>query len=82
MNTRETTITIIGIIIIAILSFLAGTKYDKSKNNQLQYQIRLKVSYDVNIKDSIAIFDGSRYVGTVPLTYGEPFAELILKDNE
>ncbi len=46
------------------------------------YQIKLKMSYDTAVKDSITLFDGNRKVGTVSLTWGEPFAELILSDNE
>lgn len=82
MNKKEITVTVIGIIMVAVLMFLAGIKYSEAKNAQLQYQIKLKVSYSPNVKDSIIVFDGRRKVGTVALTYGEPFAELILSDNE
>ena len=82
MTKRETTITIIGIILIAISMFVAGLKYSEAKNAQLRYQIKLKVSYSPKVQDSIKVYDGKRYVGTVALTYGAPFAELILSDNE
>lgn len=82
MHKQETVVAVIGILIVAALSFIAGTKYETAKNNQLEYQIKLKVSFNINTKDSIIVFDGKRKIGTVPLTYGEPFAELILSDNE
>ena len=73
---------IFGFIAVSILMFLAGTFYDAAINQQLPYQIKLKVSYDANVADSVTLFDGKRKVGTVALTYGEPFAEMILADNE
>lgn len=82
MTKKETAVTIIGIIIISVLMFFAGTRYTEAKNRQLDYQIKLKVSYSAAVSDSITLYDGNRKVGTVPLTYGEPFAELILSDNE
>ena len=82
MNTKEKVIALLGIVTVCTLCFFAGTKYDMAVNGQLKYSIKLKVSYDLNVKDSITLFDGYRKVGTVPLTYGEPFAELILSDNE
>lgn len=81
MDKKDLIITVIGIVIIASLAFISGMKYESVKNNQLQYQVKLKVSFDINAKDSIILFDGKRKVGTVPLTYGEPYAELILSDN-
>jgi hypothetical protein len=81
MDKKDTLVSVIGIVITAVLMFIAGTKYETAINKQLQYQVKLKVSFDANVKDSIIVFDGKRKVGTVPLTYGEPYAELILSDN-
>jgi hypothetical protein len=75
-------ILVLGFVLIAAIMFFAGTKYSQAKNSQLDYQIKLKVSYSPAISDSITLFDGLRKVGTVQLNYGEPFAELILSDNE
>lgn len=82
MDRKDTLIAVIGILSTAVIMFIIGTKYETAKNNQLEYQIKLKVSFNINTKDSIIVFDGKRKIGTVPLTYGEPFAELILSDNE
>jgi len=83
MKQKEAIVVIsICILIVCALTFWAGTLYTAAKNAQLQYQIKIKVSYSPKVQDSIIVKDGSRYVGTVPLTYGEPFAELILTDNE
>jgi hypothetical protein len=40
--------------------------------------------YELNIisEDSIAVFDGQRYVGTITFTDDSEIGKLILKDNE
>lgn len=85
MNNKTTNINAIAAIIclaiVTALSFYGGTLYSEAKNAELDYQIKLHVSFDANIKDSITLFDGKRKIGTVALTYGEPFAEMILSDN-
>ena len=80
MTTKETYIIIIWVIIIASLFFLMGVKYTDVKNNQFQYQMIIRPSFKINTADSIVLYDGSRKIGTAALSYGEPFADLIMED--
>lgn len=79
---KQTKVLLTGFLLVAAIMFFAATKYNQVKNNQLDYQIKLNVSYSPSVSDSITLYDGFRKVGTVALTYGEPFAEMILSDNE
>lgn len=81
MDKKDTAVSVIGIITTGVIMFFVGTMYTDVKNSQLQYQVKLKVSAAA-FTDSIMVYDGKRHVGTVPLNYKEPFALLILNDNE
>jgi hypothetical protein len=81
-TTLKHIVLISAALLLTVCTFLIGYKWDEAVHGELDYQIKLKVSYDVNVKDSITLYQGNRKVGTVPLNYKEPFAELILSDNE
>ncbi len=72
---------IIGAAIFGAAMFFVGTMYTDVRNSQLSYQVQLKISNSA-FTDSIQVYDGKRYVGTIPLNYNESFAKLILEDNE
>ena len=79
---------IIATVIIIMQQFLTEikptdkTKYTSTKKNSA-YTIIPARDYQIEfVEDSMLIFDGNRYVGTIPMWDNSPLDSLLKKDNE
>lgn len=83
MSKKETIVFFVAALGVFFCGFFVGSKYTDAMQNQLSYQIKIKASQNYpQVSDSIIVFDEKRKVGTVALDYNEPFAAMILQDNE